>query len=97
MPSYHLLRPCKSTAAYEAVPKKDMNMDLDATAALLEKAGYTVENAGVLLIATRPGGGPEATIYQSGKILVKTMDKEVAERAVEAVVAVCGIGRPPRR
>lgn len=73
-----LLRPCKTTAAYEAVPTIDGQVDLDELERLLEERGWsTVANAHVLLVMAKD---EEATFYPSGKVLIKTTDEAAAQR-----------------
>lgn len=78
-----VLRPCKTTAAYEAIPERDLGLDLDAVEERLAADGWrTVANAGVLLVMARE---KEATVFPSGKVLIKTTERPVAERVWDAI------------
>ena len=46
-----LIQPCKTTAAFEAIPERDLDLDLDRLEERLVAAGWrSVANARVLLI-----------------------------------------------
>jgi len=79
-----ILRPCKNTAAFEALPDSGhLQVDLDALERILNGAGWeTVVNAAVMLIVRRD---LEASIYRSGKMLLKTRDPEAARAAFAAI------------
>lgn len=75
-----LLRPCKNTASFEALPDNGrLQVNLDALERALVDDGWTlVVNAAVMLIVRRD---IEVSIYRSGKMLLKTRDPEVALQA----------------
>lgn len=87
--SFYLLRPCKSTAAFECVPKKSGKIDLAVAETGLGAAGYAVKNARVLLIAQK--AGVETTIYPSGKLIIKTRDESAASAEASAIYRAMGI------
>lgn len=72
-----LLRPCKNTAAFEALPDNGrLQVDLDALEGTLVSGGWAlVVNAAVMLIVKRD---VEVSIYRSGKMLIKTREPDVA-------------------
>ncbi len=74
-----ILRPCKNTAAFEALPDdKGLQLDLDRLEGTLVGLGWrTVVNAAVMLIVEQ---GIEVSIYRSGKLLLKTRDPDEAVR-----------------
>ena len=82
----HLLRPCKSTAAYEALPDaKTGNLKLDLTIChdILGTIGYEeVCNAKVLLILKKE---IEVTLYPNGKLILKTDSKNQAQRVMDEI------------
>jgi TATA-box binding protein (TBP) (component of TFIID and TFIIIB) len=91
-----LLRPCKTTAAYEAIPERELQLDLDRVEGALHARGWrTLANAGLMLVVQR--GPDDASIFRSGKLLVKTRDADVARRVWEEIgplyVEVNGHGR----
>lgn len=74
-----VLRPCKTTAAYEAVPERDLRLDLGALEPRFHEQGWvTLANAGVMLVLQR--GPDDVSLFRSGKLLIKTRDASVAER-----------------
>ncbi|WP_455392498.1 hypothetical protein [[Eubacterium] cellulosolvens] len=78
--SGHLLRPCKSTAVFEALPWSHdggLQLDLTTSQSALESIGYQeVCNAKVLIIMKKD---IEVTIYPNGKLIIKTDSKVQAE------------------
>lgn len=79
-----ILRPCKNTAAFEALPDSGrLRVDLDALERTLLDSGWElVVNAAVMLIVRKE---IEASIYQSGKMLLKTRDPGAARKAFSAL------------
>lgn len=74
-----LLRPCRTTAAYEAIPERDLRLDLGALETVFHREGWrTLANAGVMLVMQR--GTDDVSLFQSGKLLIKTRDAAVAQR-----------------
>lgn len=88
MPGY-LLQPCKSEAAFEAIPQQNndnLRVDLDACQAALENIGYhEVCNARVLIIMKKE---LEVTIYPSGKMILKTDSQDSAKRVMDEIYDV---------
>ena len=89
--SGYLLRPCKSSAAFEAIPnlssmgkqKQKFKLDLTECRNILETSGYEeVCNAKVLLIMKNE---IEVTIYPSGKLIIKTDSKSDAEKVMNEI------------
>jgi len=87
--TYYLLQPCKTTAAFISTLKKPKRISLRAARKDLEDAGYGVEDLSVMLIVNTD---PELTLYESGKVLIKTADADAARRAIDGVYAVLGLG-----
>jgi hypothetical protein len=75
---YRKLRLCSSGGGYEAVPDIPRRVDLTRIRVALEADGLRVVDARVMLIA---GEDPEVTISQNGRVLFKTSDPSVADRA----------------
>jgi hypothetical protein len=83
--TFYLLKPCKGSAAYETIPKKNLKLDMDACTDKLMCGGFEVINAEVMLIVK---DDLELTIYPSGKLLIKTDNKKAAERIAEKIYAL---------
>ncbi len=76
-----LVRPCKTSAAYEALPERQGRLDMARLRARLEQAGYEVLlDARVMLLVRGP---LEFTVYQTGRVLMKTRDAAEANAAFE--------------
>jgi hypothetical protein len=85
--SYATVRPCATSAGFEARPRQQLNFRLDDVERALRAAGIAIlRNAAgiVLLVAVE---GCEATVFPSGKLLLKTTDEAVAQRAADRIVA----------
>ena len=86
--SYYLLKPCKSTPAFISTLKRAARLDLDASRDRLVEAGFPVEDIKVMLLLNDE---PEATLYQSGKVLVKTENEDAARSRVDAIYRAIGL------
>jgi hypothetical protein len=85
--TYYLLKPCRTATAFISTLKKAQRVDLAAAAELLRTHGWQVSDVKVMLILE---GEPELTLYESGKILVKTDDERLAREAVDRVYQAIG-------
>jgi hypothetical protein len=91
---YRRLRLCSSGGGFEAVPDPPVHLDLRQVRAALEKEGWPVVDARVMLIA---GSDPEVTISQNGRILFKTDEPAVADRAFARLLPAIEGARDPSR
>ncbi len=89
--TYYLMKPCRTATAFVSTLKKPMRVDLGQAADRLRGAGWSVNDVKVMLIL---GGEPELTLYESGKILVKTDDAESARSAIDRVYETIGLAAP---
>jgi hypothetical protein len=85
--TYYLLKPCRTATAFISTLKKAQRVDLTEAAARLRDRGWRVSDVKVMLIIE---GEPELTLYESGKILVKTDDEHRAREAVDRVYDAIG-------
>lgn len=75
---------CCSTDAYDAIPQALVKIDIGkALAALGSKGWREVADAGIMCVVEKDG--IESTIYSSGRILVKTVDSAIAEKAAKEI------------
>jgi hypothetical protein len=88
---YRTLRLCSNNGAYEALPDPPRPLDLRKVRGLLEREGIAVVDARVMLIAALD---PEVTISRNGRLLFKTRDGAVAERAFARLQALLGLPMP---
>jgi hypothetical protein len=72
---YSLLKPCKTSAAYEAIPREHFSLDLDLCEEVLKKVCTIVAHAGILLIVS---DRCEVSIHKDGRLILKTDSKELA-------------------
>lgn len=77
---YRKLRLCSNNGAYEAVPEPAHPLDLHRVRDVLERAGIAVVDARVMLLVALD---PDVTLSRNGRILFKTRDPDIAERAFE--------------
>jgi hypothetical protein len=69
---YSVLKPCKTSAAFEAIPRERFSLDLDRSEEILKKVCTIVTNAGILLIvmtgarsrSIRTGGSSSRRIHR---------------------------------
>ena len=89
--TYYLLKPCRTATAFISTLKKPARVDLSGAAERLRGAGWRVSDVKVMLILE---GEPELTLYESGKILVKTDDEHRAREAIDHVYEALGMAAP---
>ncbi len=81
---------CSKSGGFEVSPDSPQELDLDEQAVRFEKAGMNVvTNAGVLLVVD--AGPCEVSVFESGRLLVKTRDEEQARDSIVAVYDVMGV------
>ncbi len=86
MVKFKVVRLCKEEAM-TIVPTEIARYDLEMAAELLRKAGYSVDDKGVMVTAV--SDGKEITVYSSGRMVVAGIDgKEEAGQVAEAAYAV---------
>ena len=72
---------CGNKAAWQIVPEGVTSINLERVGQLIQDAGYTV---GIQNRLCWTFSGPcDLTLYPSGKLLVKTEDKELAATVAE--------------
>ena len=77
---------CGTQAAYQIVPDDITSIDLERVGTRIEANGYEV---GIRSRLCWTFTGPcDLTLYPSGKLMVKTEDKELAQHVAEQHVTV---------
>lgn len=90
MVAYEELHPCKRRAGFEAEPLEPLRVDIAEAEELLTAAGVEVlTNVGMLLVASV--GATEISLFESGKVLVKTQDLACAQHASDVVRKIVGL------
>lgn len=75
-----LLRPCSTSAGFTATPEPPRRTDMVRLKKAVVAAGYAiVVDARIILIVRK--GGVESSLYDDGKVLLKTTDRAAAEAA----------------
>lgn len=78
-----MVRPCATSAGYEARPRKPLRLSLEEAEGALRAADVEVlRNAGVVLLAR---AGCDVTVFPTGKLLLKTTSQQVAEDATRRI------------
>jgi hypothetical protein len=72
---YSLLKPCKTSAAFEAIPRERFSLDLDRCEEILRPVCTIIAHAGVLLIVN---DRCEVSIHRDGRLILKTDSQELA-------------------
>ena len=76
---------CGNKAAWQIVPEGVTSINLEKVGQIIQEAGYTV---GIQTRLCWTFSGPcDLTLYPSGKLLVKTEDKELAAIVAEQHVS----------
>jgi hypothetical protein len=86
--AYYIMRPCRTAVGYIATPRRRARINLKQSGEVLRRAGFDVMDVNVLLMLK---GEPEITLYESGKVLVKTNDEVKARAAAESVFRTLGL------
>ena len=81
---YSLLKPCRTAAAFEAVPGERLSLDLDRCEEILGAACTILANAGVLLVVS---DRCEVSIHRDGRLILKTGSEEVAREQAGRIAA----------
>ena len=89
--TYYLMKPCRTATAFVSTLKKPTRVDLVQAADRLRAMGRHVTDVKVMLIVD---DDPELTLYESGKILVKTDDAGRARASIDRVYETIGLASP---
>lgn len=74
-----LIQPCRTSAAYEVIPERRLRLDITALEKNVQAGGWEVlVNGGIILVVRK--GKDDASIFNDGKVLIKTQERAVAER-----------------
>ena len=79
-----LLRPCATSAGFTATPEAQRRLDMGALKAALLERGYKVLVDARIILVVRPPADRlqvESSLYDTGRVLLKTTDREAAEAA----------------
>lgn len=88
--SFYLLKPCRGKAAFEAIPKEKVQLDMQKFKTNLEARDYEVTDAGVMLVAVK--GKLQVSIYPSGKLLIHTGSRVNALEVANGLFDIFGVG-----
>ena len=80
---------CRGKSAYEFVPKEKQKFDLSQLAGKLRGAGVEIEVESPYILIVKISG-TQASVFKSGKLIVKNTDeeekaREIAERLVSKI------------
>lgn len=79
---FYLVKPCKTSAAYEVIPNKDICFDIDESVERLKQDYDILANAKIMLVVK---GECEISVYRSGKLIIKTDSEEKAKEAANSI------------
>ncbi|HLC36658.1 MAG TPA: hypothetical protein VJK05_03575 [archaeon] len=82
-------QPCKSRVAYEFIPKKKMNLNLEELSKKLENQDVYIEISTPFLLILKLNG-QNISLFSSGKMIIKELKepkkaREIAEKLVEKI------------
>ncbi|HZX20378.1 MAG TPA: hypothetical protein VFF13_05170 [archaeon] len=79
-------QPCKSRVAYEFLPKKDAQLNLEQVAKKLKENEVYIEIEAPYLLMLKVNG-KDVSLFKSGKIIVKsTQNKTKARKIAEKLI-----------
>jgi len=78
------IRPCSTKGALEVVPSEPVDLRMDMVEQVLINTRFSVVNAGILVVASRDDVA-ETTLYEDGRMLVKTLDPRLAHKSAARV------------
>ena len=78
------IRPCSTRGALEVIPSEPVELAMELVETVLQNNRFSVVNAGILVVATRDDVA-ETTLYEDGRMLVKTLDPRLAHTAASRV------------
>jgi hypothetical protein len=83
-----IIRLCSDRAAYEAVPKKRLKVDLTSVKRSLERGGdYEIALWTPQLMVVKQNDVVEITIVDDGRLIIRNVaDEETARRIAETVL-----------
>lgn len=76
-----LLRPCTTSAGFMATPEQARRVRMADLKGAVESAGYHVVIDAKILMVIRKD--VESSVYDTGKVILKTTDKDAAQTAYE--------------
>ncbi len=86
--TYYLLKPCRTSAGFTSTLRKKTRLDLKDARQKLENVGYKITDVEVMLILEGPAS---LTLYESGKLLLKTNEKSEAQGVADAIYGLLGL------
>jgi hypothetical protein len=87
--AFYMVRPCATSAGYEARPRRPLRLSLQQAEDALRKADVEiVRNAGVVLLAR---SGCDVTVFPTGKLLLKTTSQDEADAATRRIAAALAL------
>lgn len=80
-----LLRPCTTSAGFMAVPEQQRRVDMGALKEALAGGRFQVLLDAKVILLVKDPHGTEASVYDNGKVLLKTVDRNEADSAYAAL------------
>lgn len=74
-----LLRPCATSAGFMATRDPPWRMDMPRLKRDVQAAGFRLVVDAKIVLIVRDPSGVESSLYDNGKVLLKTTDKPAAE------------------
>jgi hypothetical protein len=94
-----LLRPCATSAGFLATRDPPWRLDMAGLKGRLQGAGFgiVVDARVVLIVRKAPAGLPpvESSLYDNGRVLLKTTDRPAAEAAFAELEPFLAAARKP--
>lgn len=81
---YRIIEACVSVDSYQVQFNKKARLDLKKAAGSIEKIGQVLGETKVVLFSKIDGFG--VSIYEDGRIIMKNLEKEEAEKLAKKIV-----------
>jgi ATP phosphoribosyltransferase len=81
---FKTIQPCKTKGALEVIPAAPVDLLIDMVEQVLRNNRFEVVNAKILVVASRDDVA-ETTLYEDGRMLVKTLDPRLAHKSAARV------------
>lgn len=86
---FYTIKLCKGKAAYETVPKKDLDLDLFTAESKLKELGYiTLQQTPIILVMKK---NYNVHIYPRGKLVIDDCSKEEADKTAKQIYSKLGV------
>ncbi len=87
---YSVLKPCKGGGSFEAVPGKQVHLDMPGVIKDLQTSGYKLlSDAKVVAVFSKTSRGLDSlTVFRSGKLMIRCGGEDTAGEHLEIITGI---------